>query len=156
MVTVGAAGNIITSSSDVDSTALFGAASLNYLTSLDVFDVSARLGILGIKTRGDSFVDDQGVNVAGFSEPHYQVSLGVRGEYRMEDFIGEGAFTPYLELVYERDRRLRGLGENGLRILIGGNYELSDQVLAGIQFNTLELKTNQDEIGGSATVNVTF
>lgn len=61
-----------------------------------------------------------------------------------------------LELVYERDRRLRGLGENGLRILLGGNYSLSDRVLVEIHFNTLKLKTYQNGIGGVATLNATF
>jgi len=148
------AANAVTSQSKQDSTTKFIAAHLNYVRNVDGIDWGAVFGYSWMMNDGEDYTRTDGTNIAGYHTTHYQFTLGGSVSYLYN--IGETTYRPYGKAVYERDGNIKGIGENGLRLIAGVDWAANDNLTFALEANKLLLKQDQKEWGASLNLRYAF
>lgn len=134
-----------------DSDAVYLGANVNYIRSYKGFDLGGRLGWTWASNDSDSFIDTTAaIPVTGTTTTQGQISLEANVAYAV------GKFNPYGYAVYEYDvvkaRRgfttTRGTSEtsrHGVRLGIGFDAEITKDLTASLEANTLLAKKNYEQ-----------
>lgn len=142
----------VKATADNDVQTLFASVNGSYdIPVTQSMGVRPFVGYSLMKTWVEGYTDSLGSVARSTDMSHWQAQAGAQAYATFTD-----STDGYLSLAYERDQHIRGVGENSVRVTMGGNTQVTDAISAGVEATANLGRETQREFGGSTNLRVAF